>query len=104
MDGLSRAAGGPEPLVLCCPGSASFFAAAESDRRQGYMHACMPFRDEITYSYLRHTTHAHDMTRKRRTMLGVGSTAADAKRRLKLREREREREVKMVAKGGTVRS
>jgi hypothetical protein len=75
MDGLSRAAGGPEPLVLCCPGSASFFAAAESDRRQGcmHMHACMPFRDEITYSYLSHNTRTHDVTRKRRTILGVGA-------------------------------
>lgn len=64
----------PEPLVLWCPAapaSASFFAAAESDRRQ--LHACMAFRDEITYSYLSPHTHARRDTEKAHHYTGVGA-------------------------------
>jgi len=51
----------------------------------------MPFRDEITYSYLSRTTRTHDMTRKRRTILGVRAPQLMRKGEKKNKEREKKK-------------
>ena len=78
---------------LCCAARAPLAFLRLLNRigvRVTCMHACrFEMRSHILISANSHTTHAHDVTRKRRTILGVGAPMRKGQKEIKNWERKK---------------